>query len=36
MYQEIDYDPYQQLTFETKNASMTFEIDGYEYIILKY
>jgi len=28
MYQEIDYDPYQQLSFETKNATMTFEING--------
>ena len=26
------YDPYAQLPYETKNAAMTFEINGYEYI----
>jgi len=26
------FDPYKQSSFETKNGTMTFEINGYEYI----
>jgi len=29
---DLDYDPYEQLSFETKNATMTFEINEYESI----
>jgi len=28
------YDPYDQLPYETKNAVMTFEVNGYEYIYI--
>ncbi|ORX82480.1 coth-domain-containing protein [Anaeromyces robustus] len=29
---KLDYNPLEQSTFETKNATMTFEINGYEYL----
>ena len=30
------YDPYEQLPYETKNAAMSFEINGYENIYIYF